>query len=269
MNIEIGQRLLEYRKKNGLSQEELAERIGVSRQAVSKWERAEASPDTDNLIMLSKIYGVTLDELINGAPLDGRDGKNSYEEENNRSLSGDENPADNQKHSDSVSFKHGIHVRAKNGDSVDIGFNGIRVDSAADDTHVHIDGDGVFVRDGKNNLKEDHIFSHAKEDEECPDIVRGLKKFPFPVVCAFLYIIFGFCDIFGGWSTGWIIFMTIPLYYTLIDAVYKKNAAHFAYPVLAAMIYMIFGLVYSNWHPSWIVFLTVPLYYFVCDIFKK
>lgn len=47
MNIETANRLLQYRKKMNLSQEELAARIGVSRQAVSKWERAEASPDTD------------------------------------------------------------------------------------------------------------------------------------------------------------------------------------------------------------------------------
>ena len=66
MNIETANRLYQYRKKMGLSQEELAEQIGVSRQAVSKWERAEASPDTDNLIELSKIYGVTLDEMMLG-----------------------------------------------------------------------------------------------------------------------------------------------------------------------------------------------------------
>ena len=64
MNIEIANRLLQYRKRMGLSQEELAEKIGVSRQAVSKWERAEAAPDTDNLIELSKIYGVSLDEML-------------------------------------------------------------------------------------------------------------------------------------------------------------------------------------------------------------
>ena len=68
MNIETANRLYEYRKKMGLSQEELAARIGVSRQAVSKWERAEASPDTDNLIELSKVYGVTLDEMLRGKP---------------------------------------------------------------------------------------------------------------------------------------------------------------------------------------------------------
>ncbi len=64
MNIEIANRLVELRKKNNLSQEELAAKLGLSRQAVSKWERAEASPDTDNLICLAKIYGVSLDELL-------------------------------------------------------------------------------------------------------------------------------------------------------------------------------------------------------------
>ena len=64
MNVETANRLQMLRKKNNLSQEELAEKIGISRQAVSKWERAEASPDTDNLILLAKLYGVTLDELL-------------------------------------------------------------------------------------------------------------------------------------------------------------------------------------------------------------
>lgn len=65
MNTEIANRLQQLRKSSGLSQEELAEKIGVSRQAVSKWERAEASPDTENLILLSKLYRMSLDELVN------------------------------------------------------------------------------------------------------------------------------------------------------------------------------------------------------------
>jgi len=64
MNIEIANRLLELRKEKNFSQEELAEKIGVSRQAVSKWERAESSPDTDNLIELARLYEVSLDELL-------------------------------------------------------------------------------------------------------------------------------------------------------------------------------------------------------------
>lgn len=64
MNIAIADRLLRLRKAHGFSQEELAEKIGISRQSVSKWERAEASPDTDNLIALARLYGVSLDELL-------------------------------------------------------------------------------------------------------------------------------------------------------------------------------------------------------------
>lgn len=64
MTIEIANRLVELRRKSGLSQVELADKLGISRQSVSKWERAESSPDTDNLICLAKIYGVSLDELL-------------------------------------------------------------------------------------------------------------------------------------------------------------------------------------------------------------
>ena len=64
MNIQIADRLIQLRKSHGFSQETLADKLGISRQAVSKWERAEASPDTDNLIALAEIYGMTLDQLL-------------------------------------------------------------------------------------------------------------------------------------------------------------------------------------------------------------
>ena len=64
MNVEIAQRLAMRRKQAGLSQEALAEKLGVSRQAVSKWERSESSPDTDNLIALAQLYNVSLDDLL-------------------------------------------------------------------------------------------------------------------------------------------------------------------------------------------------------------
>ena len=66
MTKETADRLFQYRKANGYSQEELASKIGVSRQAISKWERGESSPDTDNLITLARLYNITIDELING-----------------------------------------------------------------------------------------------------------------------------------------------------------------------------------------------------------
>ena len=63
--MEIGKKILDLRKKNGFSQEELAEKIGVARQTISKWELGETSPDLKQSKELSKIFKVSLDELAN------------------------------------------------------------------------------------------------------------------------------------------------------------------------------------------------------------
>ena len=68
MNVEIAQRLAELRRERGFSQEGLAEQLGLSRQAVSKWERAESAPDMGNLMALADLYEVTLDELLRVSP---------------------------------------------------------------------------------------------------------------------------------------------------------------------------------------------------------
>ena len=62
--MEIGNKIMELRKKNGLSQEELAEKVGVARQTISKWELGETSPDLKQSKELSKIFKVSLDELV-------------------------------------------------------------------------------------------------------------------------------------------------------------------------------------------------------------
>ena len=61
--------LAQARRQRGLSQEEVAEALDVSRQAVSRWETGAAAPTTDNLIRLSQLYGVSLDALIRSEPL--------------------------------------------------------------------------------------------------------------------------------------------------------------------------------------------------------
>ena len=63
--MEIGKKIMELRKQNGLSQEELAEKVGVARQTISKWELGETSPDLKQSKELSKLFNVSLDELVN------------------------------------------------------------------------------------------------------------------------------------------------------------------------------------------------------------
>ena len=60
----LADKIIENRKKNGWSQEELAEKLGVSRQSVSKWEGAQAVPDLKKILQLSEIFGVSTDYLI-------------------------------------------------------------------------------------------------------------------------------------------------------------------------------------------------------------
>lgn len=83
MDLAMAQRLVDRRKAAGLSQEALAAQLGVSRQAVSKWERSESSPDTDNLIALAALYGVSLDELLYGEAVDSTDNSQTDDEAQN------------------------------------------------------------------------------------------------------------------------------------------------------------------------------------------
>ena len=59
------EKLIYLRKRKGMTQEQLAEKIGVSRQALSKWETGDTLPDTINILSLSRLFGVTTDYLLN------------------------------------------------------------------------------------------------------------------------------------------------------------------------------------------------------------
>ncbi len=61
----LGETLKNYRTRNKMTQEFVAENLGVSRQAVSKWESGTSDPSTSNLIALAKLYEVSVDELLN------------------------------------------------------------------------------------------------------------------------------------------------------------------------------------------------------------
>ena len=64
----ISQNLSYLRKIHGFSQEALAEKVGVSRQAIAKWEAGETVPDLENCLALAELYGVTVDDLIRYEP---------------------------------------------------------------------------------------------------------------------------------------------------------------------------------------------------------
>ena len=69
-NMEISEKVLQLRKANNLTQEELAEKLNVSRQSVSKWESGQTIPELEKLIALSEVFQVTTDYLLKPSELD-------------------------------------------------------------------------------------------------------------------------------------------------------------------------------------------------------
>ena len=248
MTIETANRLVELRKKNNLSQEELAEKLGVSRQAVSKWERSEASPDTDNLIALAEIYGMSLDELIFGEKRGGAD------EEEKKDESEEQNRADKE----TVKIgPDGIFVKSKDGDEVSISLRGINIISSDEDDDIDVDID----------LDDDEDDDEDEEHGSKASIHVGSAKprgniwfdLPYPIICTVAYLVFGFCNIWGGWALSWIIFVTIPIYYDLINAITKRRFSKFSFFIPVAFVFLYIGLYHGIWHPTWLVFFAIPI----------
>ena len=278
MNLEIATRLVGLRKANKLSQEALAEKLGISRQAVSKWERAEASPDTDNLIALAKLYHVSLDELLKineeeetdsaGGVDVGTDGiaGGSAASAGMRGAEGEVLPADTREAGESIteqaagSCREGGQEGTGGGeDDVYIGLKGIHVKSHSGE-EVHIDRRGIHVRDMKSDV---HIGGNGV-------FVNGEKvrsvEIPLGVLAIIIYIVIGFC--FDLWHPGWLLFILIPIISSLVDAVCKRDASLFQYPVFAFGSFLYAGIVHTLWHPAWVVFLTIPIFYFLTGAVK-
>lgn len=231
MNIEIANKLLQLRKEKGLSQEQLAQELGISRQAVSKWERTEASPDTDNLIELAKLYDISLDELLLHEPTQ-KENEDPKEKEDDEYVH--------------VGFE-GIHVKEKKGNEVHVSWDGIHVNEK-DGHKVNIDKNGVYVDDKKYEKEDFQQWHHNKKYD-----------FPFGFILFFGVLIF--CCLTGYWHPTWVILLLLPTFDSLITAIRKRQLSSFAYPVFCAMIYLLVGFIRDLWHPGWVIFLTIPCYY--------
>lgn len=220
--------LYELRRKAGLSQEEFADRLNVSRQAVSKWERGEAYPDTENLITISEMFKVTIDELLNAGDLSSIEAKNIDAPDVNEQAN----------ITDKTESKGGYGLKLE----LDNGIN-LKVGKGDEDDFINGDDD------------EDDEEDKARKNSK----LSILYCVPYPIVTLIAFLAIGlFSD---GWYWAWTLFMTIPIYYSLLDSIRKRRFTEFAYPVFTAFIYCLFGMLYSWWHPGWLIFVTIPIYY--------
>ncbi len=199
MDLQTATRLMQLRKDQGLSQEQLADKLNVSRQAVSKWERAEASPDTDNLIALAKLYGVSLDELLQ---------MDALQEER----------------------KQQMQILPANDDIID-------EDEQDSDTPtgstarilyalVPIVCTIIFLIMGiaKGIWHPTWLVFLAIPVGET--LISAIERkrfcdFAYPILCVIVFLLLGFKQ--GLWSIGWVVFLTIPIYYTIFGAIDSKK----------------------------------------------
>lgn len=286
MDLAMAQRLVDRRKAAGLSQEALAAQPGVSRQAVSKWERSESSPDTDNLIALAALYGVSLDELLYGEAASDADGS---EDGSTETVDEAKEAEDSAEHADcgdkplvNISLARGIHVidpnkgeevhvgwngihvtNERKGEEVHVGPDGVHVDTLEDDGHsVHTDDDGTVTIDGEtfSSWKEAHdkLDHHGKHFHT--KVGRTWNKFPFPALVALAYLVLGI--VYGTWAAGLFLVFLIPVYYAFGDFIDQRHLSKLidvVYSVSAEAWFLYMWLCLEQPHPAWVILITIPV----------
>lgn len=286
MDLAMAQRLVDRRKAAGLSQEALAAQLGVSRQAVSKWERSESSPDTDNLIALAALYGVSLDELLYGEAASDADGS---EDGSTETVDEAKEAEDSAEHADcgdkplvDISLARGIHVidpnkgeevrvgwngihvtNERKGEEVHVGPGGVHVDTLEDDGHsVHTNDDGTVTIDGEtfSSWKEAHdkLDHHGKHFHT--KVGRTWNKFPFPALVALAYLVLGIA--YGTWATGLLLVFLVPVYYAIGDFIDRRHLSKLiecVYPAAAIAWFLYMWLCLGQPHPAWAILITIPV----------
>lgn len=204
----ISKKLLSLRKEHGFSQEYLAGELGISRQAISKWERGETLPNTESLMALSVIYGVSVDELL--------------------CMNTDEKLQENIPVSNNMTFEQGF------------------VPTFEDCQKKEINSDNFnSLMIGCEKIFETDVFKFVFTS--------------YPIIVTAVYLFFG--AVFHLWAYAWLVFMTIPLFYTAVPAIKKRNANIFCYPVLVTTIYLAMGMAFRIWTMTLFLFFTIPIYY--------
>lgn len=205
----LGNKLYELRKKAGLSQEELAEKLNVSRQAVSKWECGESLPDTDNLITISKLYGVSLDELVGNEPIKEEPVQKEHSEEKQLCVS--PTPDDNEdevfdcdEDDEELIKNRGVAVRIL-----------YELPSPILITIAFLLWG--FIWDGWHVAWTLYLLIPVYHS--LIDCVRQRRwsAFLYPVFITFIYMFIGMQ--WDLWHPYWILYITIPIYYAIASAI--------------------------------------------------
>ena len=261
MNIEIANRLVQMRKKNNLSQEELAAKLGISRQAVSKWERAESSPDTDNLIMLARLYNVSLDDLLKT--------EEPVEPENHTSTgdTGTDNTYTNPAENSANPFGGSNYSNTNNTYANPAGNNatpfGGSTYTGTDNTYTNPTENSANPFGGSNYSNTNNAYANPAGNSTNYTYTTGNQP---PLWGNPMYAnparpprepidpAHAISEIAPVLSI-----MVLQLIFTVIPALHFLVSGMFA--PLTALLYLVLGFCFRQWHPGWLIFLMIPVFY--------
>lgn len=263
MTIELANRLIEFRKRFNYSQEDLASKLNVSRQSISKWESGECSPSIDYVKELSIIYKVSVDDLINvNKPVE-----DCYKKEED---------LNQKKNKNNVHVgKDGIHVESEDGDKVDIDLTGIHINEKIKDacykkTYNSNFGFDTYVDNGVVHII--NKVSSSRNFEKILGIIDGIVW----SLLVITYILLGFLykDL-NGWALFWPILILGEVPSSLARMFYYRKLSHFPIWAFAISSYLMIGMrgslsgAFNGWHPYWVIFLSIPIYYTLSSSIDK
>lgn len=243
MEQTLGERLIAFRKRNGYSQDELATKLQVSRQSICNWENGTSVPSVDYIKDLAKLYGVSIDDLLNlNKPIE-----ECYIKEANKE----------QDHSK---------------DKIRITKDGIFIKDDEDDIKINwndIDGKNVFDKEIKiDGANKDVLLKKRKK--ALNNNIASIIDSAFLAISIIAYLLLGFLlpKEANPWGIYWVLIIAsfIPggLYRTFTSGLHN-----FPIVFIAVGIYCYLGCAYGMWHPHWVIMLSIPIFYMFVGLIKK
>lgn len=231
----FGNFLYNLRKQRGWTQTELADKLGVTNQAVSKWENSDSFPDTGMLVPLAELFGVSVDELLKGKrkPM----------------------PATEQKTFERDSAT--IAAEEKNDNAESSPVQSPLVNETEEKSKTGTDGN---AESAKNDETTDSPPHHRKQ--------AALFNGAIMLSATIAFFLLGALG--NYWYVCWLAFPVGITLCALLNGIdeymTKKKTAEFCGFIMLACadVFLFLGLQYSLWHPAWIVFLIGPLF---CALF--
>lgn len=283
VNDVIARRLTNLRKSKGLSQSELSEKIGISRQTISKWERGVSLPGVDNLTVLASFYELDAEKIMSLT----EDELSSTEAEKTGGAEKQEiKPKKSEKPAGTKAAKQTKKEVAKPETVVVSETAEAETPSETTPEPAVVDTDNTpevvaeVVEEPKEKVElpspvqtvhqeikseKDSSETDAKQNDDKPRKRLLLHRIPFSICIVIAYLLLGFTR--GLWHPGWLIFLLIPIWESTLKAIEAKSLDEFEFPVLAVFAFLFMGFVYpKTFHPTWLIFLTIPIYYAIVKL---